>query len=59
MDESRYAADSFLIGTGTIAALNQVPDSLIKTLGRYIGEFEEHVVHLHSLRHTMCGTLMT
>lgn len=56
MDESRYAGHSFSIGEAMTAALNAVPDSLIRTLGSWESSVY-NIIHSHSPRNTLCGGL--
>ena len=53
VDDSRYSGHSFRIGAATTAALRGLPDSLIKTLGRWESSASLHCVHPHPQRNSL------
>ena len=53
VDASRYAGHSFRIGAATTAALQGIPDSLIKTLGRW--ESSAYTVYIRTPREVLCS----
>ena len=53
IDHSRYSGHSFRIGAATSAALCGLPDSLIKTLGRW--ESAAYTVYIGTPRETLCS----
>ena len=53
VDAQRYAGHSFRIGAATTAARCRLPDSLIKTLGRW--ESATYTVYIRIQRETMLG----
>ena len=53
VDDTRYSGHSFHIGAATTAALRGLPDSLIKTLGRW--ESSAYTVYIHTPRETLCS----
>ena len=53
VDDSRYSGHSFRIGAATTAALRGLPDSLIKTLGRW--ESSAYTVYIRTPRETLCS----
>ena len=53
VDDSRYSGHSFLIGAATTAALRGLPDSLIKSLGRW--ESSAYTVYIRTPRETLCS----
>ena len=53
IDDSKYSGHSFRIGAATIAALQGLPDSLIKTLGRW--ESSVYTIYIRTPRETLCG----
>ncbi len=53
VDSSRYTGHSFRIGAATTAALRGLPDSLIKTLGRW--ESSAYTVYIRTPRETLCS----
>ena len=55
IDHSRYSGHSFRIGAATTAALRGLPDSLIKTLGRW--ESAAYTVYIRTPRETLCSVL--
>ena len=53
VDASRYAGHSFRIGAATIAAQNGIPDSLIKTMGRW--ESSAYMLYIRTPRDMLCS----
>ena len=53
LDHSRYAGHSFRIGAATTAARQGLPDSLIKTLGRW--ESSAYMLYIRTPQETLCG----
>jgi hypothetical protein len=53
VDDSKYSGHSFRIGAATTAAQRGVPDSLIKTLGRW--ESSAYTVYIRTPRETLCN----
>ena len=53
IDRSRYSGHGFRIGAATMAALCGLPDSLIKTLGRW--ESAAYTVYIRTMRETLCS----
>ena len=51
--DSGYSGHSFRIGAATTAALNGVPDSLIKTMGRW--ESSAYTLYIRTPRETLCS----
>ena len=51
--ECGYAGHSFRIGAATTAAANGVPDSLIKTMGRW--ESSAYTLYIRTPRETLCS----
>ena len=52
-DPTLYAAHSFQIGVATTAAQRRLPDSLIKTLGRW--QSSAYTVYIRTPRDTLCA----
>ena len=52
LEASSYAGHSFRIGAATTAAHNGVPDSLIKTMGRW--ESSAYTLYIRTPRQTLC-----
>ena len=57
IDDSNYSGHSFRIGAATTAAQQGVPDSLIKTLGRW--ESAAHTIYIRTPRETLCNVAQT
>ena len=57
IDDSRFSGHSFRIGAATTAALQGVPDSLIKTMGRW--ESAAYQLYIRTPRETLCGVSRT
>jgi len=53
VDSSQYAGRSFHIGAATTAALCEIQDSLIKTLGRW--ESSAYTLYIRTPRTTLCS----
>ena len=53
IDDSKYSGHSFRIGAATTAAQQGLPDSLIKTLGRW--ESAAYTIYIRTPRETLCG----
>ena len=53
VDASRYAGHSFRIGAATIAAQNGIPDSLIKTMGRW--ESLAYMLYIRTPQDMLCS----
>lgn len=53
IDSSFYACHSFHIGVATTAAQRGIPDSLIKTLGRW--QSAAYTTYIHTPQSTLCS----
>ena len=53
IDDSRYSGHSFRIGAATTAAACQLPDSLIKTLGRW--ESSAYTLYIRTPKDILCN----
>ena len=53
VDDSKYSGHSFRTGAATMAAQQGIPDSLIKTLGRW--ESSAYTIYIRTPRETLCN----